>query len=502
MVATFWLLGWVLIPAQTPPPAAPAPTVVRRFAPSPAPAVPSADWVLTPRLVRGQELVYRGTFTEETAGTRVQFQRVYRFESRYFVLETPPSGIELAAFTALQARMPGSASPNVRIEGAASSVRLEKITLAHNGRVSAAGLSLAVPLEGPCSLETATFVEMPRGRVVPNQTWETPEPGRPARTWRLSGTEMINGQACLLFVGVQQSDDWDRPRADRSGWRREDRVWLLPRSGLTARVERSIEHHEPARREVSQRSVLRYELESSLQYPAQLALDRRQEIQQAMSYREAAQALVGEPGRHARALQALQTRLASHLENQPPTPYRDAVLLIKRQVEAACRGEVVPVGYQTLTPPPPPPPLLPTTVAIGEPAPDFVATEFTGKGTARLARWKGKPILMVFYNPTSVTAPDVLRFAQEIQATHGRQASVLGLSVSPDGKAVLAQAAALRLSYPLLFGAGLRISYGVETTPKLVVIDAAGLVRGMYLGWGAETAGEVTAELRRWLPAP
>lgn len=501
MVATFWLLSWVLTPAQTPPPVAPPPTVIRRTAPAPAPAVPSADWVLTPRLMRGQELVYRGTFTEETVGARVQFQRVYRSETRYFVLDALPAGTELAAFTTLQARAPGSASPNVRIEGAASSVRLEKVTLLPYGRVTAADLSLAVPLEGPCPLESAVFVEMPRGRVVPNQTWEKPEPGRPAMIWKLAGTETVHGQSCLVFVGVQQSDDWERPRADRNGWRREDRVWLLPRSGVTARVERTIEHHEPARREVSQRSVLRYELESSLQYPTQLALDRRQEILQAMSYREVARPLVVEPGRNARALQALQTRIAGHLENQPPTPYRDAVLTVKRQVEAACRGEVVTVAYQTLTPPPPAPPLLPTTVALGEPAPDFVATEFTGKGTARLARWKGKPILMVFYNPTSVTAPDVLRFAREVQATHGAKASVVGMSVSPDGKAALAQANTLGLTYPLLFGGGLRISYGVETTPKFVVIDAVGVVRGMYLGWGAETAGEVTTELRRWLPA-
>lgn len=502
MVATFWLLGWALCPTQTLPPTAPVPPAARRFTtPASMAPVPSADWVLTPRLPRGQELVYRGTFTEETIGARVQFQRAYRFETRYFVLESSATGTDLAAFTSLQARAPASASANVRIETAASSVRLEKLRLDSHGKVSAGPLLLSVPLEGPCPLESGAFVEMPRGRVQINQVWEVHELGRPPMAWRLVGSEAISGQTCLKFVGVQQSDDWERPRADRSGWRRQDQVWMLPRTGMTVRVERVIEHHGPARREVSQRSLMSYELESSLHYPHQLALDRRQEVLQALSYREAARMLVAEPARNSRPLEALKTRIAFHLENQPPTPYRDAVLQVKRQVDAACRGEVVPVAHQTLTPPAPPPPLLPTTVVVGEAAPDFVATEFGGKGTARLQRWKGRPILMVFYTPTSVTAVDVLRFAREVQTAHGDQAAVLGLSVSNDSKAVLDQAAELRLGYPLLFGGGLRISYGVETTPKFVVIDSAGIVRGMYLGWGAETAHEVMSEFRRWLPA-
>jgi hypothetical protein len=48
----------------------------------------------------------------------------------------------------------------------------------------------------------------------------------------------------------------------------------------------------------------------------------------------------------------------------------------------------------------------------------------------------------------------------------------------------------------------MRISYGVETTPKVVLIDSIGTIRGMYLGWGAETADEVMAELRRWSGPP
>jgi hypothetical protein len=42
---------------------------------------------------------------------------------------------------------------------------------------------------------------------------ETLEEGQPIRSWSVAGTELINATSCVKLVGVQQSDDWDRPRA-------------------------------------------------------------------------------------------------------------------------------------------------------------------------------------------------------------------------------------------------------------------------------------------------
>jgi hypothetical protein len=76
---------------------------------------------------------------------------------------------------------------------------------------------------------------------------------------------------------------------------------------------------------------------------------------------------------------------------------------------------------------------------------------------------------------------------------------VVGLPVTDDTVSVVKQRDALRLEFPLYSGGGMRISYGVETTPKIVLIDSVGIIRGMYLGWGRETGNEILAELRRWL---
>src|SRR5438552_2456793 len=73
----------------------------------PLQAVDRTEWLLTPRLGRGQELVYRGTFTEEALGKGVHFSRSYRLETRVFVLDTPPRGLDVAFYSILHMRAPG-----------------------------------------------------------------------------------------------------------------------------------------------------------------------------------------------------------------------------------------------------------------------------------------------------------------------------------------------------------------------------------------------------------
>ncbi|HXG13165.1 MAG TPA: redoxin domain-containing protein [Gemmataceae bacterium] len=476
MLATMCLCGCVLATAQS---------------------ADRSEWLLVPRLSRAQELVYRGSFSEEAVGRGVQFNRSYRLETRVLVLDVPPQGADVALLTVLRLRANRPAGPgraaSADEDGGICSVRLELARVDLQGRVTPAdpAVSLAVPLEGLPTIECGAFVEVPRSRVGPEQPWEVSEDGRPPRTWRVVGTEMVNGTSCLKLVGLQQSDDWDRPRADRTAWRRQDTVWVAPRLGIASRVERLLERREPARAEPTQRAVWRYELESSLQYPAQLFADRRREITQARAFAEAAAPLLPAPTRFVPQLEALLSKINHHLETQPPTPYRDAVLLVKRRVEAARRGESPPA--------PPSEPAAVMVAALGQPAPDFVAPDFTGRESARLRRFQGRPVLMIFYSPASPTTDELLQFAQIVHDRFHDQVAVVGLAMSDDAERVRRQHADLKLSFPILNGKGLRISYAVEATPRIMVLDDAGVVRGIYVGWGRETPEEVMAEVRRWL---
>lgn len=446
-----------------------------------------AETLLAPRLGRGQELVYRGTCTEEALGKGVQFTRTYKLESRVFVLETPSRGLDVAVYTVLR-----HAGQTEREAGIPSSVRLELAHVNLQGRgIPEGDATLQLPLDALATLECGAFVEVPKGRVSQGQSWEVADPGRPAQTWRLIGSEVINGTSCLKLVGRQQSDDWDQPRADRSAWQREDTVWIATRLGAAFRVERTILRRDPARREPTQRLATRYELESSIQYPNQMYEDRRREIFQARSFATAAQPLLPNPAKHApKTFEALLNRITYHLDKQPPTPYRDAVLHVRRRVDAARRGEAPALVEESTAP---------SVATLGHRAPDFMTANLLTRESVRLNQLLGKPLVLVFYSPGSQTVDEVLRFVQSLQDAHPQTAGVAGLVLTDDLERVRKQHAALGLSYPVLAGKALRQTYGVDATPRLVVLDGSGVVRGSFVGWGPETATLVTEELRRWV---
>jgi peroxiredoxin len=448
------------------------------------------DWLLLPRLGRGQELVYRGSFAEEAVGKGVQFQRNYRLETRVFVLDTPPGGADVAFLTVLKQR---TASTGHDPGPEPSSVRLEVARADLQGRVTgAAGSTLLVPLDGPPTIECGAFVELPQGRVALQKSWTMPELGRPALTWRVAGTEMVCGTTCLKLAGQQASDDWDHPRADHAAWRRLETVWLAPRFGIAYRVERIIERRDAAHLAPSQRSVARYELESSLQYPGQLFDDRQREILLARDLYAAVAPLLPEPGKHGpQPFERMLARIQFHLDNQPPTPYREAILQVRRRVEAARRGESPAPGLGDPTE------AAVSVAALDQRAPDFLTPNLLTRQSTTLRNWLGKPVLMVFYSPTAPMSNEILRFAQSVHDTPRQRVQVLGLPVAEDSPGLRKQYADLGLTFPLLAGKGLCLLYGVEVTPKLVLLDSEGVVRGLYAGWGPETPRAITEELHR-----
>jgi peroxiredoxin len=228
-------------------------------------------------------------------------------------------------------------------------------------------------------------------------------------------------------------------------------------------------------------------------YRGPLLDDRQREIQLTRDLTQAAMPLLHEPDQHGlRALEQIETKIDFHNDNQPATPYREALQHLKRRIEAVRRGEALPVV--SVAPPAP----VAARAAINQPAPDFLVTDLTSKQSARLKPLLGKPILMVFYSPTSKTAEETLRFAQQVMDSQPGDLQVLGLAVSGETPQVLQQRSDLKLTFPILSGQGLRLTYGVDATPKLMVLDAAGIVRGSLVGWGPETEDLVRRELKTW----
>lgn len=489
MAAILYVLGCILIPGQATmrPPQLPGRAPARRASSS------RGDWLLLPRLRRGQELVYRGTFTEDGDGGGVRFGRSYRLETRILVLDTPPQGAEVAVLTLLKHRS-ATRQPVLGGDTSPVSVRLERAHVDLQGNISAESKrALLVPLDAAPTLECAAFIAVPDGHIRVGQEWTALEGDRPPLTWRVVGSEMVGGTNCIKLVGEQKSEDWDHPRGDRSAWRRQETVWLAPHLGLASRREREILRREPAHRQATQRNLLRLDMESSFQLSGQAAASRQQEVARALAFRDSLTPLLAQPARYGRHLTALLHKIEQHLADQPETPYRPAVVQVKRRVEAAQRGEKPPEPLRDIRP-------IPTGAAIGQRAPDFLAGNFLDGSSAQLRRWMGKPVVLVFFHPASPTSPTVLRYARRLLAKYPNKIHVAGMSISDNVDLAKRHHAELGLTFPLLSASGLRRGFGVVSTPKIILLDSNNIIRGEYLGWGTETARELETELKHWLP--
>jgi hypothetical protein len=59
----------------------------------------------------------------------------------------------------------------------------------------------------------------------------------------------------------------------------------------------------------------------------------------------------------------------------------------------------------------------------------------------------------------------------------------------------------MQVRFPTLAGKALKRSYGVESTPRFVVLDSEGVVRAAFTGWGPEIPPALTEAVRKSLPA-
>ncbi len=170
-----------------------------------------------------------------------------------------------------------------------------------------------------------------------------------------------------------------------------------------------------------------------------------------------------------------------HLESQAPTPYREAILAVRHDLEGARRGEIpLSVASEETS--------GTATVAVGQRVPDFLVSDLTGKESVRLTRLLGRPVFLFFYNPVTENGKEVLRFAQGLHQRHGDKLSIMALAVGTNADAARKQHTDWRLPFPVLDGNGLHQTFAVDATPRLVVLDREGIMRLCHHGVGHPNA--------------
>ena len=456
-------------------------------------ATDKAEWQLTPQLTPGLELVYSGSYVEESLIPNVAHQTLYRLDANLLVLDGGIKTSQVAIMTGLTLQQ--NRQPANKKDGP-TSMHLELARVDGQGRVRHEDKKLLeIPLKEPPTVEFGFFLPAPASKVGRKYTWEITEPGRPTQTWQVLGAESCGGLMCIKITGLQQSADWDHVRADTIGWRRRDTLWIHPQLFVAQKVERIIEQRAAARDTPTARTVVKYELESQLRYPGRLFEERKSDAIKTAKFQEDAELLLRQSTLNRTLADALIHRIAFHLEHaqsQQATPYRQAAAHIKDELEKAKKGEIAVRAKND-----DPPMLSSKAVQVGQRAPDFAASSLTDDKTHRLGERLGKPALVFFFNPDTKLGREVLAFAKQLSDRQGEHAAILALAVSQDADLVRLQHKELRLTFPILEGGGLRLSYGAAETPRFVVVDGEGTVILAETGWGYHTPAVIDAALRR-----
>lgn len=452
-----------------------------------------AEWQLAPQLTPGLELVYSGVYLDETLIPNAQHLRQYRLDGYVLVLDAGVKDWHVAFMTGLSLQDPRQP---LEKKAGPTSVQLEQARIDWQGRVQSLNKKpLDIPLHGPATTELGFIVPAPTTKVRRNFTWEITPPDRPVQRWHVDGTESCGGVLCIKLTGVQQSDDWDRGRADQTAWRRRDTIWLHPQFNVAQKVERIIEHRAPARNAATHRHVVRYELDSSLRYPGRAFEERKEEIAKASKFHEDAQVLLRQPVLNRALADSLIQRVTFHLqhrETQSATPYRKAIMQVKTVLEKAKMGDVpAPLASEE------PGDRLVKTLDVGHRVPDFAVSSLVDDRTVHLKSFHGKPVLVLFYNPATQLGTEVIRYAKSLNDKNADSLGIMAMAVTNDAAVVRQQHQDLRLGFPVLDGNGLRQTLGVFQTPRFVVLDGDGVIRYVQTGWGYHMPGEITEILRR-----
>ena len=452
---------------------------------------------IRPELPPGTEWLYRGQVSENYQSGQAEYSRGYRLETRALALGDRQGKRTVAILTQLREKE-NSRAANAPLPAATTTLQLCGID--ELGRLQDASADAGISLAAHAMTERGMFLEVPPGGITMGDIWETTETGMPVTRWQATGRETVQGIPCLKIEGEQVTAEWQLPRADRPAWRRAETVWLGLRNGVAAKVERKLERREPARDATSETRVVRYELDSSIQYPASLLADRTRDIDQAWNLSRAAAPLL-RGGGTADAYTALIKKSEMMMEAPSASPYRAAIVQVRRSLESARKGELPPPDIKTVTwtAPSANPPIA-GALAAGRPAPDFV-TPFIkgGTGSANLGTWKDRALLLAFVQPGTPVAEQVLLACKEWKALAGDNLTVIVLAVKSDARSLDRLTRDTSFKTPVLDGSGLRISYAVESTPRLVLLDARHQCLGIYDGWGFETRLDCGQEIIRML---
>jgi peroxiredoxin len=122
---------------------------------------------------------------------------------------------------------------------------------------------------------------------------------------------------------------------------------------------------------------------------------------------------------------------------------------------------------------------------VGKEAPDFVLRGLDGRNL-RLSEFRGQVVLVNFWTRSDGDSRQQMPALDRINTTYQRAGLVvMGVSVDDDLRRSKEFAAAMSVSYPLLFETGTQIGkdYFLQKMPMTILVDRSGVVRYSAVGF-------------------
>jgi len=469
-------------------------------------------------LQKGDELTFTGTVEEAVDRPGNRFRRAQKLEIRVLVLEKAEAWVDVAVLTLL--RRSGDA-----VTGAVGTItggtpdkvtppaaRLDLVRVHADGTAhlllpvgpppltldakSPARTLPAIPVDSFAPFEFGMFPPRPP-RSAPDKPWviASTDPKRPSETWQAQGKDFVTAERCTLLIMNEQHPNWAKPVGGHSTWHRAEAAWVSV-DGTARKVHRVIKHRDGLAAELAAWVEVKYELKDKTPVSGRTFDCYRRDVETAFAAAAEVAPFLPDAVKHGpkmfeKRLEKLDAYLA---ESDTSSPYREAVQAVRRQLDAARRGETVAKAAPTagLTP------VVAKRVAWPEPgqvAPDFTA------GSFRLAEARGKPVVLVFFKPGSETTDLALAVADALNQKHGTRAAIVPLAVWGDAAAGVKDRDRRKLTVPIYDGAQAETAYGIQSVPRFAVVDGTGVVRWVFAGVGAETGYSAREQLERLLPA-
>ena len=464
-------------------------------------------------LQKGDELTFIGTVEEAVDRAGARFRRSQKLEIRVLVLEKKDAWVDVAVLTLLRRKSdavagavgavtgggmdkpapPGARLDLLRVHADGSAHHLHPVgppPLTFDAKTPARTLP-AVSLDTFSPFEFGVFP--PRApRAAPNEPWTvaSTDPNRPAEVWQTQDTDTVAAERCTILVVNQQHERWAKPIGGRSAWHRADAVWVSALDGTARKVHRVIKHRDGLATDLAAWVEVKYELKYKSRVIGRTFDRYRCDVETAFAVSTDLWPFLADAVKHGpKFFETRAQKLDAYLEQaDASSPYREAVLAVRRQLDAARRGESVtapPLSNNLKNRPAWPEP--------NQPAPDFTA------GTFRLSENRNKPVLLVFFKPGDELTDLALAVADALHQKDGTRLAVVPLTVRGDVAAGTKDRDRRKLTVPIYDGTQAETAYGIESVPRFVVIDGRGVVKWTFTGVGAETGSLARSQLDRLL---